>query len=151
MPREISVGAVVFLKENKKIKYLLLYRAAHNSYRQAWTIPRGNQEKGESEEETVRREIKEETGITDLEFIAGFREEVSWFYRQKTNQGKALTIFKTAIFYLARTKTKEIKLSNEHQDYAWLSFEDAYKKLTFSSAKRVLKLANDYLKKKKIL
>ena len=35
----------------------------------AWLFPKGHIEEGEAEEETARREIAEETGLTDLEYI----------------------------------------------------------------------------------
>lgn len=34
-----------------------------------WTFPKGHIEDGESDEEAARREIEEETGLTDLELI----------------------------------------------------------------------------------
>jgi 8-oxo-dGTP pyrophosphatase MutT (NUDIX family) len=36
----------------------------------SWLFPKGHVEEGETLEETARREILEETGLTDLEFIA---------------------------------------------------------------------------------
>lgn len=141
----VSVGAVIFLKEDNKIKYLLLYRQASDYHREAWTISRGKTEKGETEEETIIREIKEETGIEDLKFIPGFREEISWTFKGRNEYWELVTFFKTAIFYLAETKTKNIELSHEHQDFAWLEFSKARERLTFESAKGVLEKANDYL------
>ena len=61
---EKSCGAVVFKKQKDGIRYLLLhYDAGH------WDFPKGNQEKNEKEEQTAAREIKEETGIEDIEFV----------------------------------------------------------------------------------
>ena len=54
-------------------------------------------------------------------------------------------IFKIVTFLLAETKTKEVKVSFEHLGYEWLSYEEAFKKLTFKNAKEILKKANDYL------
>lgn len=34
-----------------------------------WTFPKGHIEEGESDEEAARREIEEETGLTDLELV----------------------------------------------------------------------------------
>ena len=57
MEHEKSCGAVIFRVGNAT-KYLLLhYEAGH------WDFVKGHSEKGESEEETVRREILEETGL----------------------------------------------------------------------------------------
>ena len=76
MPIEKSAGAVIFRKEEDKVYYLLLcHQAGH------WSFPKGNIEKGEKIEETIEREIQEETGITDIEFISGFKQTIKYFYK----------------------------------------------------------------------
>ena len=135
MPLEKSAGAVIFYKSDKKIEYLLLhYQAGH------WDFPKGNIEKGEKLEETVKREVKEETGIEDVKFTPGFKESIKYFYRLK---GK--NIFKIVTFFLAETKTKKVKISWEHIGYKWLPHEEALEQLTFKNAKEILKKANHFL------
>lgn len=137
MPKEKSCGAIVFKKQKDGIKYLILhYGAGH------WDFPKGRQEKNEKEEQTALREIKEETGIEDIEFADGFREAISYFYKQGGE-----TVFKEVIFFLAQSATDEVKLSSEHIGYAWLGYENAYKKLTFNNAKELLRKANQFLYK----
>ena len=137
MPKEKSCGAIVFKKQKDVIKYLLLhYGAGH------WDFPKGRQEKNEKEEQTALREIKEETGIEGIEFTDGFREAISYFYKQ----GKE-TFFKEVVFFLAQSATDEVKLSSEHIGYAWLGYDNAYKKLTFNNAKELLRKANQFLYK----
>jgi len=115
----------------------LRYEAGH------WDFPRGGIEKGEEEKETVVREAREETGIGDLIFLPSFREKIFWFYKK---EGK--TICKEAIFYLAETKTEDIKISHEHVDFKWLPYEAAREQLTFPSGRKVLEKANNFLAKK---
>ena len=75
MPIEKSAGAIIFRKEGKKIFYLLIkYGWGH------WEFPRGLIEKGESLEETALREIEEETGISDIKFVLGFKEWFKFFF-----------------------------------------------------------------------
>src|SRR3989338_4000040 len=78
MAKEKSCGAIVFKRQKDgSVKYLLLhYEAGH------WDFPKGNHEKNEKEEMTAAREIKEETGIEDIEFVDGFREEIKYFYKK---------------------------------------------------------------------
>ena len=57
MKREKSAGAIVFRKEKEPVYLLLHYEAKH------WDFPKGHVEKNETDEQTVRREIQEETGI----------------------------------------------------------------------------------------
>ncbi|MCZ6613989.1 MAG: NUDIX domain-containing protein, partial [Thaumarchaeota archaeon] len=62
MIRETSAGAVVYLRNGNEVKYLLLnYAHGH------WDFPKGHIDPGEQEIDTVKREVREETGITDLE------------------------------------------------------------------------------------
>jgi hypothetical protein len=46
---------------------------------------------------------------------------------------------------LAQTKTKEIKISFEHQDYKWLEYKEALELVTFKNGKDLLKKANDFI------
>lgn len=137
---ETSAGAVLFIEKEKIFYYLLLrYKAGH------WDFPKGNIEKGEEIKETVAREIREETGIRDIFFESGFKEQIEYFYRLKHR-----IIKKTVTFFLAKTKEKDVKLSFEHTDFQWLSYSEALEKLTFKNAKDVLKKANSFLSGVKI-
>ncbi len=146
MSLEKSAGAIIFRKEGNKNFYLLLnYPSSIKSARTYWDFPKGHTEKGEEIEETVKREVKEETALKDIKFIEGFKEWIKYFFKFK---GK--NIFKIVVFLLAETKTKEVKISFEHIGYEWLPYEEALGRLTFKNAKEVLKKANSYLFKKGI-
>ena len=140
--REKSIGAIVYRKEEGKILYLLLYKKAHNKFKEAWNFSRGLIEKGEYEKQTAIREIEEETGLNELEFKDGFKAKIHFFYRRD-----GLNISKDVIYFLAETKNKNIKISHEHNDFSWLTFENALSKLTFKNDKEVLRKANDFLTK----
>lgn len=148
MIHEKSAGAIVFRRETPprnsgasgKIKYLLLhYESGH------WDFPRGHIERGETEINTALREIKEETGIKKINFIPGFRLTHSWFYRKRFDT-KTVLSRKTAILFLAETKTHPVKISPEHIGYQWLSFGKAIKQLTFPNSKKLLEKADKFLK-----
>ena len=140
MLREKSCGAVVFLK-NTDAKYLLLhYGAGH------WDFVKGNVEPHESEKETVIRELREETGIADAQFIEGFREKIEYFYRRQ-----GATIHKEVIFFLIETHTEKVELSFEHVGYTWLDYQSAMERLTFKNAKAALQNAYELLKVRGII
>jgi bis(5'-nucleosidyl)-tetraphosphatase len=133
---EISAGAVLHVMDkNFEINYLILnYSYGH------WDFPKGNIESGETEIETIKREVMEETGIIDIKLIEGFRQQISYKYRKKSK-----LVNKTVIYYLAETKSNKVVLSFEHVNFAWLNFKDALDKLSFDNSKRVLKNAKEFL------
>lgn len=133
---EISAGAVLFLNgEGTELMYLILnYSYGH------WDFPKGNIEPGETETETVFREISEETGIQDIQIVDGFRQQISYKYRKKSK-----LIDKTVIYYLAETKSREVVLSFEHNNFGWYAFDQALEKLSFENSKRVLRVADQFL------
>lgn len=149
MPKEKSAGAIIFRKEGPtgypKIYYLLLhYHSGH------WEFPKGHIEEGESNEETVKREIAEETGINDVKIIPGFKKYIKYFFRQSYGlegeaKKKAPWIFKLVVFYIAETRTKEVKISSEHSGFLWLPLEEAVKKTTFKNSKMLLKEVDDFI------
>jgi 8-oxo-dGTP pyrophosphatase MutT (NUDIX family) len=135
---EKSCGAIVYIKRYSELLYLLLhYEAGH------WDFVKGNIEVNETEKETVVRELREETGITDACFVDEFREKIEYYYRR---QGE--TVHKEVIFYLMETNTETITISFEHVGSIWLNYAQAMEKLTFKNAKLLLKQANDFLNKK---
>ena len=140
MKKERSAGTIVFRKDKEPIYLLLHYEAKH------WDFPKGNIEKNETDEQTLRREIAEETGIKDIELIRGFKETIQYYYRLKSE-----TINKQVNFYLARTNTEKVKLSFEHIGFAWLPYNKAINKLTFKNAKEILEKAHDFLRTHKTL
>lgn len=151
MPIERSAGAVIFRKESltrtssvrgvgKSFYLLLHYPSSKKAKKEYWGFPKGHIEKGETIEETAKRETREETGLTDINFLNGFREEEKYFFVKNRRK-----IFKIVVFLLAETKTKEIKLSFEHIGFQWLPYKEALDKLTFKNAKEILKKAHNYL------
>ena len=132
---ERSAGAVIFLKTNELMFLILNYPSGH------WDFVKGNIEKGETHQETIIREAKEETGIQDLKIINGFNKEVQYSYYRKQTK-----INKKVFYYLAETNTKKITISIEHIGYKWLSFNDMIKTLTYESSLNVLKEAKNRLK-----
>ena len=147
MPKEKSAGAIIFRIENSKPYYLILhYHSGH------WEFARGHGEEGESEENTVKREIAEETGLKYIKIIPGFREYSKFFFKRTyglkpEEKKKAPWVFKLVVLYLAEVKTKDVKISKEHIGFAWLPYDAAYKKL-LKSGKEVLKKANDFVMQK---
>ena len=45
-------------------------------FKEIWDFAKGNIEKNEDELETLKRELKEETGISDFKLIKNFKEKI---------------------------------------------------------------------------
>jgi len=135
MIEETSAGIVIFRKEETKNLFLLLhYPSGH------WDFVKGKMEKDETTHQTAIRETKEETGITEITFIENFEEWIEYNFKY---QGELVQ--KKVVFFLAETKTKEIKISHEHSGYTWLDYNSSMEKTTFDNAKTVLTKAQKLL------
>jgi len=137
MIEETSAGIVLFRREESKILFLLLhYPSGH------WDFVKGKMEKGEDIHQTAIRETKEETGITDIVFIENFEEWIEYNFQY---QGEL--VHKKVVFFLAETKTKEVKISHEHLNFTWMDYATSMEKTTFDNAKTVLTKAQMLLSK----
>jgi bis(5'-nucleosidyl)-tetraphosphatase len=127
---EKSIAAVVY---NQNEYLLLKYGLGH------WEFVKGHIEKGETEKETIMRELEEETGITDASIIEGFKEKYNYNYISGRRK-----IHKFVSCYLIKSNTRDVTLSFEHVGYKWLSFQKAIKQLTYDNAKKILKKAHNF-------
>jgi 8-oxo-dGTP pyrophosphatase MutT (NUDIX family) len=135
MARETSAGAVLIRRDGANVLYLLLHYAADH-----WDFPKGNVEEGEDDHATVRREIKEETGIAAFDFVGTFQETLRYSYKWN-----GLTVHKVVRMYLAETDQAEVTLSAEHTAFAWLPFAEAEARLTHDKSKSLLRAAREAL------
>lgn len=128
MINEVSSGAILYRRQNKTITFLLLhYYSGH------WDFPKGNKEEGETDLDTALREIKEETGITDVTIVDNFKKQI--FYKFKRNNR---LISKKVIYFLAETNSSDVRLSNEHLSFIWAQYEEAFRIITYPTSKEIL-------------
>ena len=112
----LSAGIVIVRREGKEWKFLFL-RAYRN-----WDFPKGIVETGEDPLGAAKREVAEETGISDLHFRWGYiyRETEPYSGRKKM-----------ARYYLAETESRHVVFSvnpeisrPEHHEYRWLTYNE---------------------------
>ena len=133
MKEEVSAGVILFNELDGKF-LLLNYPSKH------WDFVKGKMERGETPRKTAIRETNEETGISDVDFLDGFEEEIEYYFYADNQE-----IHKKVIFFLGKTKTTDVILSHEHIDYIWLKFDSALEKTTYENAKNLLKKSKAFL------
>lgn len=139
-----AVFAVVYSKEDNKTKYLLLKRKLHW---RGWEFVKGGVENSESEEDTVKREIKEETGLK-IKSIKKFDFHGEYRYRKKYPDRGSL-IGQRYSLYAVEVDGLKVKMDEkEHSNYEWLDFENAIKRLTWRNQKECLKIVNLWLNRR---
>ncbi|MEG0545853.1 MAG: NUDIX domain-containing protein [Oscillospiraceae bacterium] len=135
---ERSCGAIVFREINGENRFLLIKnkRSAH------WGFPKGHIEVGETEEDTAKREVLEETGL-HIDILPSFRHKSEYSIQNR--------IEKTVLIFLAKTAdTKTIIQPEEIEDYIWLNYESALKTLNYDNDKMILIKAQGYMAQNKI-
>ena len=124
----IGIGCI--LENTRTEKILLLRRSSHLDFApQIWDDVGGRMRQLETPQETLQREIQEETGINDLEIIKPI--SISNYYRgEKIAENQMIVIT-----YWCQTSTTEIRLSEEHDQYVWIAPEEALRKISDSNLK----------------
>jgi len=139
-----SVFMVVYRWENNNVKYLLLKRKLHWK---GWEFPKGGVEDNEIGEETVRREIKEETGL-EIKKLKKFDFHGEYKYKKKYPERGEFIGQKYSLYAIEVNNGKVKMDEKEHSNYEWLNFEDAMKRLTWKNQKDSLKIVNSSLNNK---
>lgn len=132
----VSSGVVVFRMHKGIREYLLLhYLSGH------WDFAKGKMEKGETKKETALRELREEANIS-AKLFDGFQEQLAYIFKDRGVLTK-----KTVYFFVGEAEPGQIKMSDEHQGYEWLSYQQAQERLTFKNAQEILEKAEIFLNK----
>ncbi|MDR1474096.1 MAG: NUDIX domain-containing protein [Endomicrobium sp.] len=140
MLKETSCGAVIYKMQGESPLFLLVNSKRNNR----WGFPKGHVENRESEIETAKREIFEETGIKKIEFIENFRQENVYLINGSIDKTKGNLVEKHSIYFLALALEDALSLDeNEISKLEWLDIKKAKELLSFDYQKRIIKLAYD--------
>lgn len=127
MKLEKSCGAVI-CREDEDFPRVLLIRHRNGGH---WAFPKGHVEKDETEEETARREIREETGLK-VKLDPGFRKVVTFSPKPQ--------VLKDVVYFGARPAGGELKRQEEEVlEAAWHTFGEALALITFENDRDVLR------------
>ncbi len=136
MKQEKSCGAIIYVNHDGGIRFLVeKMRKGH------FSNCKGHVEAGETEHQTARREIKEETDL-EVEFIPGFRESISY--------SPYPGCMKEVVFFLAQAKDIRTRPQpSEVSELYWLEYEQALARLSFPGDREVLEKAMEFIKEQK--
>lgn len=141
--REPTAGGVVFRRNEKTgaIEFLLIQDAKNR-----WTIPKGHIEEGEEAKQTAEREIREETGLQEMEILS-WLGKINFRYRRVSS----LVLMTTEIF-LVRAKGDSNKLKPEDwmNDCKWLDSKDALEKIEYEDIGKLMLVALSRIRKDKL-
>lgn len=79
-----------------------------------WQLPGGRLDAGETWDEGLRREIREETGIEDVQILSITMVD-NWEFRGVLMYG---------VYFLCRTGQRKVVISDEHTDFRWVKKTD---------------------------
>ena len=101
-----------------------------------WQPVTGKAERDEKPPDTARREISEETGIRGLTELRA----VSEFEYDKGDKSFHETVF------VARTAGATVTLSDEHEEFRWVPYDEARRLIHFESNKTGLDAAYNHIR-----
>lgn len=118
----LGVKALVINAERK----VLLLERDHPLRGSYWDIPGGRLQKGESQRETLLREIKEETGLSHFSEVSPLMMTVTDI-RIPAHDGEVGLIF--SVFMIRVSDSFDPVLSEEHIHFKWCLLQEAADKL----------------------
>lgn len=150
MKREFSAGGAVYKlkiedrrnkKDYKGILWLVMKpRPSADFPSERFQLPKGHVEEKETIADAAVREVFEETGIKGkiVEKIASSKYPITF---------RGERIFKIVTFYLMKYVSGKPTENAEVEKIFWLPYPDAYKLLTYSGDKQILREAAEMLKR----
>ena len=125
---ETSCGVVLV---NYGTVLLLQYPQGH------WDLPKGHvEDDDEDRHSTMLRELREETGISNVDILRGFEERTEYSFRHRGKRKQ-----KQVYWYIAETEEMTVSLSHEHRGYLWLDWEQALDTITHDETRTVVQKA----------
>jgi 8-oxo-dGTP diphosphatase len=124
----VAAGAVVTRTSSNGTEYLLV----HRGYRQDWTFPKGKVDPGEHVLTAAVREVREETGFA-----------IELGIPLPTQTYKVEGKLKDSRYWIGNLLAGEFVANDEVDEIAWLTFEEAAKRLTYEHDIEVLTAASN--------
>lgn len=131
VPLRCSGVAVVLLKNTPSGYKVLLLKRATSVLSGIWCYIGGSIEEGEKAWEAALREVREETGISKVTLFTS--NKFDQFYSAKENY-----IYIAPVFVGYVDDDQEVILNYEHNEYEWLTINEALEKVEIPGNDEVL-------------
>ncbi len=137
--RARSAGGVVFRRDGREPRILLL---KHTSGK--WMLPKGTIEEGETPDAVALREVREETGISNVRVAADLGEERYFFFWRSEDTYYDKTVHYFLLEFLggeeARPQAEEGFVACE-----WVPLDDAIERIKYKETREVVRRAKERL------
>lgn len=131
--REPTAGGVIFRRTPKNDVEILLIQDAKNR----WTIPKGHIEEGETAKDTAEREIREETGLQEMD-VLNWLGKIHFRYRRASS----LVLMTTEIFLVAaKGDTDKLQAEDWMNGIKWFPATEALDKIEYDDIGKLILLA----------
>lgn len=136
-----------YIKDKQRFIEYAIFQRSDGNY---WQAIAGGGENGETPEEAARREIQEEAGIPKDCDITALDSKVYIPVISVTGEytwGDDVFVIPEYTFGV-EVNNKHLELSEEHEEYRWVNYEEAMKMLKWDSNKNALWELNERLIRK---
>ena len=148
---ERSCGIIPFRRREGAVEYLLLHSNMVRNPDAAWEFPKGSVEAGEEETQTALRELREESGVAEIDLLPDFRDQVNYQYRRGGRD-----IEKIVIFFIGEVtdwaQVPEEPPTHEHgwhpkekRWFVWATEREAQQRLFHPGMRQLLSRASFFL------
>lgn len=133
----VSAGGVVYRRGNEGVEVVICGRREDG----VWSLPKGTPEPSETLEETARREVQEETGLS-----VAIEQPLGTIQYEFNRAQEGLRYHKTVHHYLMHATGGDIRAHDREYDRVrWLPAGEALRLLTFGNEKDVVRRALERL------
>ena len=141
LPRVIAISCSqvevhVFRRRGKRLEMLLLRRSPERSLAGVWQPVTGGIESRESAMAAAARELLEETGLTPVRWWA--LEHMAAFYDVAGDRVRLVPVFAAEVAW-----TDPVRLSHEHDRYAFVSLTTAMRRVLWATQRAALAAVRD--------
>ncbi len=134
----VSAGGVVAKRVDGRIQVALV----GDTQRDAWYLPKGGLNQGETIEQAALREVNEETGL-DVNMIGPIRDIEYWFF------ARGARVHKKVHYFLMEPTGGDFSRRDQENDRAgWFDLDDALAAMSYENEAEVVREAAAMLGKR---